>query len=72
MMVAGRRLRFHIGFALLSMAVIFSNGCSSLASLNFTRTTMDESSRTYPAFQSHCRCSATFTAAGRFERVLII
>ncbi len=72
MAVASRRLGLHVGFALLCMAVIFCNGCSSLASLNFTRTTMDESSRTYPTVQSHCRCTTTFTAAARFDRVLIV
>ena len=72
MMIASRRLKFHVGLALLGICLIFCSGCSSLASLKFTRTPMDESSRTYPTFQSHCRCTETFTAANRFERVLII
>ena len=62
MMAASRRLGLHVGFALLSMAVIFCNGCSRLASLNFTRTKMDQSSRTYPTVQSLCRCTTRFTA----------
>jgi hypothetical protein len=72
MTVASRRFRLQVGAALLSMAVIFCCGCSSLTSLNFTRTTLDDTSRTYPTIQSHCRCTASFTATGRFESVLII
>jgi hypothetical protein len=62
MTIASRRLKLHVGLALLGICLIFCSGCSSLASLKFTRTTMDESARNYPTFQSHCRCTETFTA----------
>jgi hypothetical protein len=71
-MVASRRIGLHPGFVLLNLAVIFCIGCSSLASLNFTRTTVDDTSRIFPTSQSNCRCTTTFKATNRFERVLII
>lgn len=72
MTVASRPLRLGVRHALLSVTIIFCFGGRSLASPKFTRTPMDDASRSYPTIQSHCQCTATSTATGRFDRVLII
>ena len=72
MMVASRRRRPHVCFAWLCISLILGSGCSILAGCNSGSTTIDETSRAYPTSQSNCRCTTTFKATNRFERVLII
>jgi hypothetical protein len=72
MMAANCRHRLYVCFAWLGICVILISGCDILAGCNLESTTVDETSRTYPTSQSNCRCSNTFKATNRFERVLII
>lgn len=72
MLVASRRIRLHVCFAWLCISAVLGSACSILAGCNFSRTTKDETSWTYPTSQSNCRCTTTFKATKRFERVVII
>jgi len=72
MAIVPRPLTQGLRFALLSVITVVCFGCSSIAGLNFTRTPMDPTSRTYPSVASGCKCSVAPVAPRRFERVLVI